>query len=190
MSQGQFTRHNLRSAKLTASKVAEIRYRYNNNLASQGQLSREFQVSIGQIGRIVRGESWQQFGMQETEEQIADQAQQSMERMRRMLAELPVADETKEVKEFIPPPDMPPPGQRLYQPPLKESPEIIAQRAAINDELIRQKLAEQKRLPRSYIDRRWEECNGDRKLQAEMITEIQRLDEESCVMISAEEMKQ
>ena len=54
-----FGNRNTKSAKLTLTKVAEIRERYETG-ETQGSLARMFGVSIGQIGRIVRGESWQQ----------------------------------------------------------------------------------------------------------------------------------
>jgi hypothetical protein len=44
--------------KLTQQQVVEIRQLYGEGY-TQGALSRHFGVSIGQVGRIVRGESWQ-----------------------------------------------------------------------------------------------------------------------------------
>ena len=44
--------------KLTMDQVMQIREMYGQG-QTQGALSRYFGVSIGQIGRIVRGESWQ-----------------------------------------------------------------------------------------------------------------------------------
>lgn len=44
--------------KLTQQQVGEIRQLYGEGY-TQGALSRHFGVSIGQVGRIVRGESWQ-----------------------------------------------------------------------------------------------------------------------------------
>jgi transcriptional regulator with XRE-family HTH domain len=52
-----FERNNRTAKKLTLSQVAEIRELYAQG-ATQGQLCRRFSVSVGQIGRIVRGESW------------------------------------------------------------------------------------------------------------------------------------
>ena len=54
----RFQGRNTRAARLTAGQVVEIRQRYAAG-ESQGMLSRVFEVSLGQIGRIVRGESWQ-----------------------------------------------------------------------------------------------------------------------------------
>lgn len=53
----QFERRNAKASKLTPSQVVEIRRRYAEG-ATQNALCREYQMSIGQIGRIVRGESW------------------------------------------------------------------------------------------------------------------------------------
>lgn len=53
-----FNRSNTKAAKLKAEQVIELKRLYAEGW-SQGRLSREFQISVGQIGRIVRGESWQ-----------------------------------------------------------------------------------------------------------------------------------
>ncbi len=55
-----FNRHNNRAAKVTHTIVLEMRERYALGW-SQGRLAREYHLSVGQVGRIVRGESWQQF---------------------------------------------------------------------------------------------------------------------------------
>lgn len=47
-----------KAQKLNLSLVAEIRKLYGEG-HTQGALARHFGVSVGQIGRIVRGESWQ-----------------------------------------------------------------------------------------------------------------------------------
>jgi len=52
-----FERKNVKASKLTPTQVMEIKARYGEG-ATQGALCREFGVSVGQIGRIVRGESW------------------------------------------------------------------------------------------------------------------------------------
>lgn len=54
-----FTQRNTRAAKLTATSVLEIRDFYERGRVSQGQLARDYGVSVVQIGRIVRGEVWQ-----------------------------------------------------------------------------------------------------------------------------------
>lgn len=53
-----FNRGNRRAAKVNGETVIVIRQLYEQGW-TQNQLSREFQLSIGQIGRIVRGEVWQ-----------------------------------------------------------------------------------------------------------------------------------
>lgn len=59
-------RHNTRAAKLEPSQVLEIREKYAADW-TQARLSRHFGVSVIQIGRIVRGESWQHLSMVETQ---------------------------------------------------------------------------------------------------------------------------
>lgn len=54
-----FARKNTRAAHLTASQVLEIRDFYERGRVTQGQLARDYGVSVVQIGRIVRGEVWQ-----------------------------------------------------------------------------------------------------------------------------------
>ena len=54
-----FTKGNIRRSVLTPSKVLEIRAFYNKGHVTQGQLARDYGVSVVQIGRIVRGEVWQ-----------------------------------------------------------------------------------------------------------------------------------
>jgi hypothetical protein len=56
----KFGKHHTRSAKLTGEQVYQLRLDYVSG-TSQGDLSRKYQISIGQVGRIVRGESWQAF---------------------------------------------------------------------------------------------------------------------------------
>jgi len=53
-----FEKRNRGARKLSGVQVSDIRRRYEGG-ATQSSLSREYQVSVGQIGRIVRGESWQ-----------------------------------------------------------------------------------------------------------------------------------
>jgi hypothetical protein len=53
----RFRSGHTRAAKLTAVDVLTIRQRYDAG-DSQGTLAREYKMSIGQIGRIVRNESW------------------------------------------------------------------------------------------------------------------------------------
>ena len=57
---GKFNQHNIRAAKMTPSTVREVREFYMAG-RTQGQLARQYGISIGQVGRIVRGEAWNQF---------------------------------------------------------------------------------------------------------------------------------
>lgn len=51
-------RNNTAASRLTPTEVGRIRAQYAKG-QTQGSLSREFSVSVVQIGRIVRGEVWQ-----------------------------------------------------------------------------------------------------------------------------------
>lgn len=57
----KFNRGNVANSILTPQQVLKIRQDYASGLWTQGALARREQVSIGTIGRIVRGESWQQY---------------------------------------------------------------------------------------------------------------------------------
>ena len=63
-----FEKRNNASRKLSGLQVSEIRRRYMEG-ETQGSLSRDFGVSVGQVGRIVRGESWQGPGSPQGKEQ-------------------------------------------------------------------------------------------------------------------------
>lgn len=54
----KFTKGHRQAGKLNGEQVLRIRELYGAGY-SQGSLARTFQVTIGTIGRIVRGESWQ-----------------------------------------------------------------------------------------------------------------------------------
>lgn len=60
MTSGKFAVGNRGASKLTPQGVQEIRRRYEDG-ETQGKLSREFGVSVTQIGRIVRWEVWQEI---------------------------------------------------------------------------------------------------------------------------------
>lgn len=53
-----FGLRNLGAAKLSAAQVVELRRLYQEEGWTQGRLARHFQVGVGQVGRIVRGEAW------------------------------------------------------------------------------------------------------------------------------------
>lgn len=54
---GRFTRHNHRASIVTGEQVISIRQQYADG-TTQRELAALYQLSAGQIGRIVRGESW------------------------------------------------------------------------------------------------------------------------------------
>jgi len=56
----KFQRSNSKAGKLTAQQVLEI-YKRRAAGESQGSLSRAFQISVGQMGKICRGEVWQEL---------------------------------------------------------------------------------------------------------------------------------
>ena len=70
----KFTLGHHRAAKLSPSQVLELRTLYAEQGWSQGRLARHFGLSVGQVGRIVRGESWQSYTRIPTDEEIEDRA--------------------------------------------------------------------------------------------------------------------
>ena len=54
----KFGHRHTKSAKVTPSMVMDIRLKYQEGM-TQSALSQEYHLSIVQIGRIVRNESWQ-----------------------------------------------------------------------------------------------------------------------------------
>lgn len=93
----KFPRGHKRAAKLTGEAVLEIRQRYVNG-ESQGSLARAFQISVGQIGRIVRGESWIETAQVEDPQGIRDAAADSLARLLQM-QKAPLPSEEKEALE-------------------------------------------------------------------------------------------
>ncbi len=57
----KFGMHNRRAAKLGAVQVEAMRREYMNGM-TQRELGAKYGVSVGQVGRIVRGESWMDTG--------------------------------------------------------------------------------------------------------------------------------
>ena len=94
-----FERKNSSAAKLTAEDVRLIREYYGEG-ATQGQLCRHYGVSVGQIGRIVRGESW--AGKAADGMKAAAEAARSLARVQAMLADEPV--EAPAMPRAAPPP--------------------------------------------------------------------------------------
>jgi hypothetical protein len=93
---GPFQKNNLRRAVLTMTKVQEIRAFYNQGHVTQGQLARDYGVSVVQIGRIVRGEVWQGVGpAASSKRELDDTAERLLALQESMLKGLgePEADE-------------------------------------------------------------------------------------------------
>ena len=84
---GNFQKGNTRSSKLTPTQVHEIRQLYAQGW-SQGRLCRQYDISIGQIGRIVRGESWKQYRQVPTQ-----QEEQHIDYIERIVNEEPPSPE-------------------------------------------------------------------------------------------------
>lgn len=53
----KFSAHNSRAAKVTAEMVLRMRLEYAKG-ATQNELADRYDLSVVQVGRIVRGESW------------------------------------------------------------------------------------------------------------------------------------
>ena len=58
----KFGMHNRGGSKMTALKVEELRREYELG-ATQAELGRKWKLSVVQVGRIVRGESWGHTGI-------------------------------------------------------------------------------------------------------------------------------
>lgn len=69
---GQFAPNNIKSAKLTWTDVRRIRELYAEGW-SQGDLSREFDVGVAQIGKIVRNECWKERGLKTAPRHIPEE---------------------------------------------------------------------------------------------------------------------
>lgn len=75
----EFQKNNTRASKLLASEVRDIRTLYARGDCSQGQLSRDFGVSVIQIGRIVRGEVWQHLPTEISARELDQSAKRLLE---------------------------------------------------------------------------------------------------------------
>ena len=75
----KFNRGHTAAAKLTPQQVLEIRRRWALKLMSQADMAREFQISSIQIGRICRGEAWQEYS--HAVEPGIDEIQRSLARL-------------------------------------------------------------------------------------------------------------
>lgn len=86
-----FYKRNTRAAKLTPTMVQQIREQYASGSYSQGSLARAYKISIGQIGRIVRGESWQDTVAlaQPTAMDLEEQAKRVLRAQQEFLGQIP-----------------------------------------------------------------------------------------------------
>lgn len=94
----QFGFGHKKSAKLSGEQVYEIRRRYTEERHTQGRLARDFGVSVGHIGRIVRGENWIDVAQVEDPQVIRDAAADSLARLLQM-QKAPLPSEEKEALE-------------------------------------------------------------------------------------------
>lgn len=127
---------NTAAARLTPGQVVEIRERYAEG-ESQAALSRAFQVSVNQIGRIVRGESWQRLPMGMATKQEQEKTLQNLLRVQ------------KEVEEFGVVREQPPESSPL--PGISRLSEEAAKKAAVFG-VGQEMLEELSRLPKSPLD--------------------------------------
>ena len=93
-----FAARNTKASKLTATQVQQIREFYARGAISQGQLARDYQVSIVTIGRIVRGEVWQNLGPREPTQQELDESGQRLLAMQQELEAQGVPSGTAKLK--------------------------------------------------------------------------------------------
>jgi len=89
---GKFLRGNIKAAVLTAELVREIRHKYHILGYTQGQLAREYQINVNTVGRIVRGETWQDVPLAPAPEPSAAEVSASMTEVLRRLNETAEAD--------------------------------------------------------------------------------------------------
>lgn len=79
----RFHKRNSLAAKLVAEQVVEIRRKYATGEHTQGGLAREYKISVVQIGRILRGESWQGLPTEPTQEEIDRSMTSVLERLKK-----------------------------------------------------------------------------------------------------------
>lgn len=78
-----FHYRNTKAAKLTPGQVAEMKTLYAEGW-TQSALCRKFGMSVGQVGRIVRGESWAAIRPEPTDEEIRLSQEKFMREYERM----------------------------------------------------------------------------------------------------------
>lgn len=172
----QFNRNNTRSAKRSPAEIRQIRQEYADG-ASQASLARKWQYSIGQIGRIVRGESWQAYDNPAAGAIVLEPAA-AMPSDAELAASAARVFDTVLAQQMDPKvaaylgigADEPKP---VYVPPmLNESPEIIAARRAQSDAEQQAKCAERSGYPLVEVQRLWSACGGDRVMIGKLINQL------------------
>lgn len=71
---------NRTAAKLTVEQVQLMRRKYREGLCTQGDCCREFNISITQVARILRRESWTHLPDMLTEGELDAKANESMQK--------------------------------------------------------------------------------------------------------------
>lgn len=100
-----------RSAKTTWADVQRLRELYNSG-RTQGSLAREFGLSIGQVGRIVRGEAWQTAEPEPEEPSLSPEIEASLQKLRDELDSAQLEPEPEPTKSpFV---DSHPPKTKYY----------------------------------------------------------------------------
>jgi hypothetical protein len=74
----KFPQKNNRAAKLAPTDVLSIRRKYESGAWSQGQLARDYGVSLNTIGKIVRYEAWHDLVPPASAEGLAEMAQRML----------------------------------------------------------------------------------------------------------------
>lgn len=92
---GNFRFRNTRAAALTPGQVKEIRERYGTGRWTQRTLADEYGLSVVQIGRIVRNESWKHLPPTPMGPQELQQSAQRLYEMQQKGLLGPVAKEEK-----------------------------------------------------------------------------------------------
>lgn len=87
------------SKPCTPQEVMRIRELYAAGW-SQGRLAREFQRTVGTIGRIVRGETHQQLPTIKSDSELASEAEEAKKRFQKMLEEQEVERQNRIAEEF------------------------------------------------------------------------------------------
>ena len=173
-----FTSFRNPNGKLTGEQVLSMRNRYAAG-ESQGSLARDFGVSVGTVGRIVRGESWQgtkanASARPSTLPPTEDEIRESGERLLAKLGEeKPAARPLPAYLAGIEDADEP----VRYVPPVKselsesDAAELVAKRAQSDQQLIA-RFVEATGIPLEEIQERYLACRGDRQAIGKLFNDL------------------